>query len=82
MRIFISLQNDERMHLYQRERTSITGWGFELRRIIETGRLVEVVMTRLVLQAFAVSIQMLIEILPCDSHRQWIYSISDHSYFL
>jgi hypothetical protein len=47
-----SLHNDERMHLYQRERTSITGFGLKLRGIIETGRLVEVVMTRLVLLGF------------------------------
>jgi hypothetical protein len=44
-----SLTNDERMHHYQRGRTSITGLMVELRKIIETGRLVVVVMTRLVL---------------------------------
>jgi hypothetical protein len=41
--------NDERMHHYQRRRTSITGVMVELRKIIETGRLVEVIMRRLVL---------------------------------
>lgn len=46
------LANDERMHLYQRGRTSTTLWGFELRKAIETGRLVEVVMTRLVGSVF------------------------------
>ena len=40
---------DERMHLYQRGRASITGLGLKLRESIETGRLVVVVMTRLVL---------------------------------
>ena len=40
--------NVERMHHYQRGRASITGLMFELREIIETGRLVVVVMTRLV----------------------------------
>jgi hypothetical protein len=43
------LPNDERMHHYQRGRGSITGLMVELRKIIETGRLVVVVMTRLVL---------------------------------
>jgi hypothetical protein len=43
------LANDERMHHYQRRRTSITGVMVELRKIIETGRLVEVIMRRLVL---------------------------------
>ena len=33
---------DERMHLYQRGRTSITGLRLEIREIIETGRLEEV----------------------------------------
>jgi hypothetical protein len=37
------------MHHYQRRRTSITGVMVELRKIIETGRLVEVIMRRLVL---------------------------------
>jgi hypothetical protein len=46
--ITFSLANDERMHHYQRGRASITGIGLKLRRIIETGRLVGVVMTRLV----------------------------------
>jgi hypothetical protein len=36
------------MHHYQRGRTSITGLGLQLREIIETGRLVVVVMSRLV----------------------------------
>ena len=36
------------MHHYQRGRASITGLMVELRKIIETGRLVVVVMTRLV----------------------------------
>lgn len=43
---------DERMHHYQRGRASITGLMVELREIIETGRLVVVVMTRLVLLSF------------------------------
>ena len=43
--------NDERMHHYQRGRASITGFTVELREIIETGRLVVVVMTRLVLHS-------------------------------
>jgi hypothetical protein len=42
------LQNDERMHHYQRGRTSSTGLRLKLREVIETGRLVVVVMTRLV----------------------------------
>jgi hypothetical protein len=43
MRIFqILLANDERMHLYQRGRTSITGLRLKEREIIKTGRLVEV----------------------------------------
>ena len=41
--------NDERMHHYQRGRASIMGLMVELREIIETGRLVVVVMTRLVM---------------------------------
>jgi hypothetical protein len=41
--------NDERMHHYQRRRASITGLMVELREIIETGRLVVVVMSRLVM---------------------------------
>jgi hypothetical protein len=40
--------NDERMHHYQRGRASITGLVLKLRGSIETGRLVVVVMTRLV----------------------------------
>ena len=44
----IILCNVKRMHPYQRGRASITGLVFELRKIIETGRLVGVVMTRLV----------------------------------
>ena len=36
------------MHHYQRRRTSITGLGFELRKVIEIGRLVGVVTARLV----------------------------------
>jgi hypothetical protein len=47
-KVLIFLQNDERMHHYQRERASLTGLMVELREIIETGRLVVVVMTRLV----------------------------------
>ena len=43
------LHNDERMHHYQRGRALITGLMVELRKIIETGRLVVVVMSRLVL---------------------------------
>jgi hypothetical protein len=49
----IILENDERMHPYQRGRASITGLVFELREIIETGRLVGVVMSRLVLPSFS-----------------------------
>jgi hypothetical protein len=45
---FIFLENDERMHHYQRGRTSITGLMVKLRKIIETGRLVVVGMARLV----------------------------------
>jgi hypothetical protein len=52
--LFQFLYNDERMHHYQRRRTSITGLVLKLRRIIETGRLVVVVMPRLV-QSFFVS---------------------------
>ena len=37
-----------RMHLCQRGRTSITGLALGLRLLIKTGRLAEVVMTRLV----------------------------------
>jgi hypothetical protein len=37
------------MHHYQRRRTSITGLRLKLRESMETGRLVVVVMTRLVL---------------------------------
>ena len=36
------MQNDERMHHYQRGRKSITGLRLEIREIIETERLVEV----------------------------------------
>jgi hypothetical protein len=43
------LPNDERMHHYQRRRASITDLVWKLRKIIETGPLVVVVMTRLVL---------------------------------
>jgi hypothetical protein len=46
--VFFFLSIDERMHHYQRRRASITGLMVELRKIIETGRLVVVVMTRLV----------------------------------
>ena len=35
----VVLANDERMHRYQRSRTSITGLVLKLREIIETGRL-------------------------------------------
>ncbi len=48
---FHFLVNDERMHHYQRGRASITGLMVELREIIETGRLVVVVKTRLVLRS-------------------------------
>jgi hypothetical protein len=47
--------NVERVHHYQRGRALITGLGLELRGIIETGRLVGVVMTRLVLRSFLMS---------------------------
>jgi hypothetical protein len=40
--------NDERMHPYQRGRASITGLMVELRKMIKTGRLIVVVMSRLV----------------------------------
>jgi len=43
--------NDGRMHHYRRGRTSIMGLMVELREIMETGRLVVVVMTRLVEQS-------------------------------
>ncbi len=43
--------NDERMPPYQRGRTSITGLMVKSNIIIETGQLVGVVMTRLVLSA-------------------------------
>jgi hypothetical protein len=46
--LFHLMPNDERMHHYQRRQASITGLMVELRKIIETGRLVVVVMTRLV----------------------------------
>jgi hypothetical protein len=42
------------MHPYQRGRTSITGLMLKLREIIETERLVGVVMARLVLLYFIV----------------------------
>ena len=38
--VFHFWHNDERMHHYQRGRTSITGLMVELRKIIETERLV------------------------------------------
>jgi hypothetical protein len=41
-------ENVKRMHPYQRGSTSITGLGLEPRKIIETRRLVGVVMARLV----------------------------------
>ena len=44
----IFLQNDERMHHYQRGRASITGLVLKLRIIIETGRLIGVAVSRLV----------------------------------
>ena len=43
------MQNDERVHYYQRGRASITGLMVETRQIIETERLVVVVTARLVL---------------------------------
>jgi hypothetical protein len=42
----------ERVHPYQRERTSITGLRLKLSENIETGRLVGVVTARLVLLLF------------------------------
>ena len=50
---FVGWANHERMHHYQRERTSITELRVKLREIIETKRLVGEVMTRLVLRAYA-----------------------------
>jgi hypothetical protein len=47
-RLLVSLHNVERMHHYQRGRTSITGLRFWLRKVISTKRLVVVVMSRLV----------------------------------
>lgn len=44
----IFLHNDERVYLYQRRRASITGLSLWSGKIIETERLVVVVMTRLV----------------------------------
>lgn len=44
--------NDERVHHYQRGRTSIAGLRLESDRIIETERLVVVVTARLVLRSF------------------------------
>jgi len=41
-------ESDERRHLYQRGRASITGLGLWSGKIIETGRLVEVALARLV----------------------------------
>jgi hypothetical protein len=51
----VNWPNDERMDHYQRRRTSITGLRSELRKNIETGRLVVVVMTRLVVLLIVVS---------------------------
>ena len=45
------LANVKRMHPYQRERASNAELRLELRKIFETGRLVGVVMTRLVEQS-------------------------------
>ncbi len=50
-------QNDERVHPYQRGRALPTGLKRELREIIETGRLVGVVTTRLVLHSFVWGVQ-------------------------
>jgi hypothetical protein len=43
--VFVILQNDERVHPYQRGRASITGFGLELRENMETERLVGVATT-------------------------------------
>jgi hypothetical protein len=43
------LQNDERVHHYQRGRASISGFGLWSGKIIVTGRLVVVVTARLVI---------------------------------
>jgi hypothetical protein len=51
----VNWPNDERMDHYQRRRTSITGLRSELRKNIETERLVVVVMTRLVVLLIVVS---------------------------
>lgn len=40
--ILVGKSNDEHMHHYQRRRASITGFGLQLRTIIETERLVVV----------------------------------------
>jgi hypothetical protein len=42
-------QNDERRHLYKRWPALITGLRLEIRKIIETGGLVEVALARLLL---------------------------------
>ena len=42
------LEDDERVHLYQRRRASLTGFGLWLRKIIEADRLVVVVTAWLV----------------------------------
>jgi hypothetical protein len=56
-------RNDERMHHYQRGRASITGLMIELRKNIETGRLVMDVMTRIVMHLHSVRLPML----PCPT---------------
>jgi hypothetical protein len=48
-----SESNVKRMHPYQRGHTLITGFMLKLRKIIETERLVGVVMARLVLLVFS-----------------------------
>jgi hypothetical protein len=48
---FILLANDERMHHYQRRRTSITGLRLQILGNIETGRLIGVAVSRLVEQS-------------------------------
>jgi hypothetical protein len=53
--VCIFCANDERMHHYQRERASLTELMVELREIIETGQLVVVVMTRLVVPSVSAS---------------------------
>ena len=51
-RVRLERSNDERRHPYQRGRASMTGLGLWSGKIIETGRLVGVALTRLVFRSF------------------------------